>query len=243
MLQKTNSGLGRTLFASLVAAVLPVLDVGATGVVPTPAVADPVALYGGSIEFDVFREGTKVGFHRTRFDADGAELSVTSTFELRIDVLFFTAYRYAYRSQARWRQGRLLTLTAEVSDDGKTSSLAVRRDGRHLIVRNGQAVDRVAAPMFPTNHWNAAVLAETKVLNTLTGRVNRVRIEPRGDEAVATERGDVKATRYAYTGELATEVWYDNAGRWVKMRFKGTDGSTIEYVCQRCQGGNIGRPR
>jgi len=53
---------------------------------------------------------------------------------------------------------------------------------------------------------------------------------------VETERGDVFATHYVYSGELDTEVWYDDEGRWVKMRFKGRDGSTIEYVCRRCQG-------
>jgi hypothetical protein len=35
---------------------------------------------------------------------------------------------------------------------------------------------------------------------------------------------------------LNTEVWYDDLGRWVKMRFNGPDGSAIEYVCRRCQG-------
>ena len=54
---------------------------------------------------------------------------------------------------------------------------------------------------------------------------------------VATERGPVMATRYAYSGELQTEVWYDECGRWVKMRFAGRDGSIIDYVCRQCQGG------
>ena len=49
------------------------------------------------------------------------------------------------------------------------------------------------------------------------------------------------ATRYAYTGDLDNEVWYDDVGRWVKMRFKGRDGSTIDYVCRRCQGGPAGK--
>ena len=56
---------------------------------------------------------------------------------------------------------------------------------------------------------------------------------------VATERGGIPATHHAYTGDLSTEVWYDDAGRWVKMRFEAQDGSTIDYVCRRCQGGPI----
>jgi hypothetical protein len=60
-------------------------------------------------------------------------------------------------------------------------------------------------------------------------------------EFVDTERGPVMATRYAYHGDLETEVWYDDFGRWVKMRFAGRDGSTIEYVCTLCQGGTVGK--
>ena len=60
-------------------------------------------------------------------------------------------------------------------------------------------------------------------------------------ENVVTEIGRIPATRFAYSGDLQNEVWYDDAGRWVKMRFKGRDGSTIEYVCRRCQGGPRGK--
>ena len=113
------------------------------------------------------------------------------------------------------------------------------RSGDRLRIENTTEFFTASVPLFPTNHWNPEVLRQTRVLNTLTGRINRVRIEPQAQETVATEHGDVPATRYAYTGELETEVWYDDAGRWVKMRFKGRDGSTIEYVCRRCQGGTV----
>ena len=81
------------------------------------------------------------------------------------------------------------------------------------------------------------MLGQKRVLNTLTGNVNNVTLVAKGREAIATERGDVVATRYAYTGDLVdTEVWYDDAGRWVKLRFMGRDGTPIEYACRRCQG-------
>ena len=87
-----------------------------------------------------------------------------------------------------------------------------------------QTYYEIPAPILPTDHWNAAVLGNTRVLNTLTGIVNDVRINKLGRTEVATEVGQVSATHYAYTGDLQTEVWYDDAGSWVKMRFKGNDG-------------------
>jgi len=200
------------------------------------AAFDPRALYGSGIDFDVYRKGKQVGRHEVRFTQTDDRLEVESRFEIAIDFLFFTAYRYVYRSSASWQAGELASLLAEVNDNGNLFSLTARRDGNRMALDRSGERDLVSAPLLPTNHWNAGVLGQTRVLNTLTGRVNNVRIVPKDREQVSTERGPVTATRYLYTGELSTEVWYDDAGRWVKMRFEGTDGSTIDYVCRRCQG-------
>jgi hypothetical protein len=66
--------------------------------------------------------------------------------------------------------------------------------------------------------------------------LNKVLIIAQGSEIIPTENGLIKAKRYTYSGDLNNEVWYDNEGRWVKMRFKASDGSIIDYVCKLCQG-------
>jgi Family of unknown function (DUF6134) len=203
---------------------------------PGPAGAEPLQLYGSAIDFDVLRNGDKVGTHQVRFEENGDMVTAVTDFRLRIDFLFITVYRYSYRSEDRWQAGVLAQLKAEVNDDGTKFSVEAVRDGARMNIRSTDGSYAVDAPLIPTNHWNPAVLRQTRVLNTLTGRVNHVSIDPRAREAVATERGAVAATRYAYTGDLETEVWYDDAGRWVRMRFKGKDGSLLDYICRRCQG-------
>jgi hypothetical protein len=227
---------GRWLFVSAAIIFLPVCDAAAGGLELPDRAGDSLSLYGPVIEFDVIRKGDKVGFHQVRFERADEDLVVSSTFQIKIKVLFVTAFQYLYQSEGRWRQGQLVSLKADVNDGGKSMSVEAIRQGGRVAVTNAGGHFAVDAPLFPTNHWNAAVLPETQVLNTLTGRINNVRIEPRGREEVSTEWGDITATRYAYTGDLAAEVWYDDVGRWVKMRFKGRDGSVIEYVCRRCQG-------
>jgi hypothetical protein len=202
-----------------------------------PEAVDPFALYGHEIRFEVTRNGKPVGFHRVRFDGSPRDLTVESEFSLKIDLLFVTVFQYAYRSEGRWRQGRLERLDASVNDDGRRSALSVRPDGQRLQITDGNAIYSAQKPLFPTNHWNAAVTSENRVLNTLTGKINAVQIERKAREMVETERGKILANRYAYSGDLETDVWYDDAGRWVKMRFRGRDGSVIDYVCRRCQGG------
>lgn len=197
---------------------------------------DPFSLYGDRIDFDVYRKGEKVGFHRVRFDGTPRNLTVQSEFKVQIDILLIPVFRFVYRSEGQWRDGMMRSLDASVDDDGTPFSLTVRDSGAQLLVKTSDESISTEPPLFPTNHWNFGVTNQNRVLNTLTGKVNAVRIDPREREPVMTERGMVQATRYAYSGDLETEVWYDDSGRWVKMRFNGKDGTPIEYVCRQCQG-------
>jgi hypothetical protein len=36
------------------------------------------------------------------------------------------------------------------------------------------------------------------------------------------------AKRYELTGDIDCNIWYRD-GRWVKLRFQASDGSTIDY--------------
>lgn len=197
--------------------------------------ADPLSLYGEEIRFDVRRNGTPVGSHTVSFTREGGKIATATRFEVAVDVLIFTAYRYVYASQGTWSGGCLVGLTAAVDDNGKESAVRVRQDGGVLSVAGplGEAVaDRRT---LPTEHWDYAVVGAAAVINTITGRVNRVNIAAAGTETVQTADGRaLTARRYVYRGELDNEVWYDAKGRWVKMRFPGADGSTIEYVCVKC---------
>lgn len=89
--------------------------------------------------------------------------------------------------------------------------------------------------IFPTNHWNVAQVSSEKVLNSITGQIDHIAVRPREVETIVTPHGHILAERFEYTGELHdTHVWYDRAGRWVKMSFKARDGSWIEYRCTSC---------
>ena len=203
------------------------------------AATDPRALYGAELVLDIYREDRQdVGQHRATFRAIDGGVEVRSASEITLKALFFTFYRFRYDSVAEWRAGALSKLTAAVDDNGDRRAIALVPvgDGLRLTVDAG-APQAVAGPLFPTNHWNRAVIDQGQVLNTLTGVLNQVRIRAGARAEVPTENGPVAATRYDYTGDLQTSVWYDDAGRWVAMRFLGRDGVAVEYRCRRCQGG------
>ena len=50
------------------------------------------------------------------------------------------------------------------------------------------------------------------------------------EEPVKGPGGPVPAKHYAITGDLQRELWFDSHGTLLKVRFKGQDGSDIQYV-------------
>ena len=121
--------------------------------------------------------------------------------------------------------------TVDANGDRSTIAAQARGDALEVVGPHGT----VAAPLgvFSTNHWHAGVLDAETVLNTLTGRINQVRIE-----ACATPHpdgeGPPQARCFDYHGDLRARVWYDDAGRWVGLAFDGEDGSRFEYRCRNC---------
>ncbi len=191
-------------------------------------------LYGNSIEFDIMRNGARVGSHNVAFENKGDALSVVTDFQLEVGALFITFFELTYRSEAVWRDGQMVSLWARTDQNGDVGTVEAQlADG----VLAGEGPNGVfAAPLgtYPTNHWNAGVQNSTRLINTITGRVSDVRLVPMGIEQVQTERGLIEATRYRYEGAIENEVWYDSQGRWVRMQFPGGDGSLVELQCRKC---------
>jgi hypothetical protein len=184
--------------------------------------------------FEIRRDGAPVGEHRVtlRRAANGVEAAATSQIVVRL--LGIPVYRFDYRSTSQWTDGRMTALDSRTDDDGTVTSVSARAEGRTLRVTGPEGIAKAPLGLIPTDHWNPAVIGATEVLNTITGKINRVTMTAQGRDSVPTGGRNRSSTRYAYDGEMRATVWYDDAGHWTGLRFAARDGSTIDYVCQRC---------
>lgn len=231
----------RVIWAALLLSALQIFSTPYTHARITQSV-DPFSLYGNEISFDVFREGEKVGRHNVIFSRiSPRDLSVVARLELQVTFLSIPVYEFLYRSSAVWRDGRLKTLNAHIDDDGEIITVRALTTGLGLNILGPKGQVEWRDSLYPTNHWNARVLSQSQVLNTLNGDISRVQIAATGRERIRAEGTWVQATRYQYSGDIDTTVWYDDAGRWVKMRFTAKGGSVIDYRCIRCGLGKINK--
>ena len=184
--------------------------------------------------YTILRGGSEVGVHEVRRQVVGGETRVRSESRIDVRLLGIDLYRFRYSAEEVWDRSGLVRLEVRVDDDGKPFRLDGKRSGERFAWSSSVGTGEHALPLYPTNHWNSGVLGQDRVLNTLTGGLNRVDIERSGRESLSLPGGEVRAQRYRYLGELELDAWYDDRGRWLGMRFKGRDGSEIRYLCATC---------
>lgn len=208
--------------------------------------------YGQTLSFTASRNGQPIGTHRLTFRGDDSNRTVTTTVDLAVRVAGIVAYRYSHRSDEVWSNDRLQSLTSKTDDNGKIYAVRARLAGGGLIVEREanksvlptalldqaglqstvKSSETMQGEIVPTSHWNIRQVRAAALLNTQHGKRSNVTITPVGREQVNLPSGAVEATRYRYGGDVDLDHWFDARGRWVKMSFKASDGSTIEYSLQ-----------
>jgi hypothetical protein len=187
-------------------------------------------------EYNTLREGEPVGSHQVLVTHHDDFTSVKSQSIIKIDLLGLSLYRFRYESEEEWDAHGLRRLLVRVDDDGQRLEISGNRSGERFQSSLNDEEQKVHdMPVVPTSHWNPAILTQNRVLNTMTGGMSRIFIQPHREETIQTEQGVTEVKKHRYSGDLHLDSWYDKSGRWMGMRFEGRDGSTIEYRCRNCQ--------
>lgn len=198
---------------------------GARAALPVPA--------GDRLGFDIIRKGTRLGQHVLTFERSGDALVVRVAMELVVKAAFITLFRYRHQATERWQGDQVVALDTATNDDGTKYVVTGRRTAAGLVIEaTGKPKFVAPADASPATHWNRRQL-DGPWINTQDGKIFRPKVTPGGVEAIATAKGGaLKANRYAMSGDVAMDLWYDGRPSWAGLGFKGKDGSMITYVRQ-----------
>lgn len=206
---------------------------------------NPVAAYGQTVVYGIYRKNKKIGEHTLQFtntDSADNKLLVEIESKIVVTVLKVPVYRFNYRSTETWVDSQLQSVDAATNDNGKKHQVSAKRisdDMEHMLLKDKDGNTLKAKIAFTSNHWNSHVISADKMFNTLTGEANDIGLETISVDTIQfgnDTENTIEATRYRISGKVNTDVWYDSVGRWVQLSFKGKDGTVIEY---RCQGFNL----
>ncbi|MCP8688604.1 DUF6134 family protein [Marinobacterium sedimentorum] len=187
----------------------------------TPGVPAPLV-------FEVQRNAVVIGTHCVTFSRESERLRVDVMMDLQVPIALWFDYSYRYSATEWWQAGRLDALRVHIQDGADQVRIDARtREGR-LEVDGPQGLLRMTRNLLPSNHWNAAVLHESQLLNTLTGGTSALDVTLEGRDRIPLAGGEIEADRYLLGGDLAdTRVWYDPEGLWRGLEFSARDGSFV----------------
>ena len=188
--------------------------------------------YGLSQSFAVYRNGELIGRHNLAFQRNGRDLTVSAAVDFLVKMLGFTAYRYSHRAQEVWNGDAFQSIATQTDDNGTKYVVRAQRTADGIDVQRTSDREILPPSLLPTSHWNIRQISQKSLLNTQNGRRADVQVTLLGRETVKTANGSIEANRYRYAGDVTTDQWFDDRGRWVKTTFKASDGSTIEYILQ-----------
>lgn len=217
-----RTGFGRRLIVALMASVL--CSIAAP--FGTRAAEAPPA----DLTFDVVRNDSVIGHHRVSFRQDGDKLMVNIDVAIKVDALFVTVYRYEQQREEAWRDGRLVAFTSRTNNDGDEYRITGERTADGLKVSDGKASWTVPLESLPISYWNVEMVRRGPLLDTIGGKLLEIAAKKAGEETIEAAGRRMPATRYRLEGERPRDLWYDAAGRWIGMRNKGPDGSTVDWV-------------
>ena len=198
-------------------AVLPSLPARAALPVPT----------SGRLGFDVMREGSKLGMHSLTFQPSSDGLTVQVAVDLVYKVAGIALYRYTHRATEIWRGDDVVSIDSQTDDNGERHRVSGRREAAGLVVQGTKAARYTApADALPATHWNRREL-EVPWINTQDGRLMRPVVSQQGVEVIPTVGGTTQARRYALTGDVQLDMFYDDHG-WAGLAFVKS-GTPIRY--------------
>ncbi|MAU60015.1 MAG: hypothetical protein CMI62_04700 [Parvibaculum sp.] len=192
--------------------------------------ASAAAPSGGELDFTVLRGDDEIGTHRLVFTQDGDELKVKIDTNVAVKMLGIAVYRFEHDGSEIWRDGHLVSLESKTNDDGTPHRLEVKEENGKLVVDGDGRQGTEQIGVIPASLWNDNLVKQTALLNTLDGSSMPVTVGKLGTETVEVNGKPVAATHYSVTGKLNRELWYDENGVLVQVRFAGADGSEITYV-------------
>ena len=189
-----------------------------------------IFLFGGpllskpsDINFNVYRNDSKIGYHKLTFSKSGLELNVLIEIEFFVKFLGINFYSYKHINREKWKNNRVISIESSTNINGKDLNCKV---------------DDPESSVIPSSYWNYLLVKNQNVkqmLNTQDCSIIDIQIRKVGREKIYNKflvADHFKITGKEITGEIVDiDIWYNLKKEWVKMIFK-KDDSKIEYFLE-----------
>ena len=197
-------------------------------VATSPTLADTTD--AKAMEFDVFLDGKKIGYHRFEIDGSESDAAVRSEASFDVKFLFITAFKYRHVATESWTGGCLKAIEASTDSNGKQLQLFGERIETGFVVDNGAEEAQLPECVMTFAYWNPEFLEQARLLNPQTGEYLDVNVTELGDDVVEIGGRQVSARSVRLTArKMDITLWYSSDEQWLALESVAKGGRIIRY--------------
>ena len=185
----------------------------------------------GDVAFDVFRNGSEIGYHNITVSTMGTRTVANIEILLEVGLGPIVLYRYRHKNEEIWDGDQFVSFESETDNDGEPFKIRAERREDGIFVYREHDEDFLV-PGFdalPTTYWNPKTVTRSQMIDTQKGRLMDVAVQEGDWQMVDTKNGTVEAQQFDIAGDLNLSIWYDREGAWSKLSFP-FKGATFDYL-------------
>lgn len=167
-----------------------------------------------------------IGTHVLNFRCDGDQLIVETEVDVKVKILFVTAYERKARYREVWEDDHLISYEASTDDNGDLYETTARIDGDQMIVDGIEDAVGVPLDTVSSHPWNVKAVDRPVIFGQRDGRIRKVQVEDAGWETLKIGNRPIEAQKFVVRGDLERELFYDADGTWLQWRLE-RDGKIV----------------
>ena len=184
----------------------------------------------GKVIFDVIRKNNVIGSHEIEFIKNDDSLLVKTNINIKVKVLFVTAYEFAHESTETWSEGNFIKIDAHTDFEDEREYFIKGRDDGDLFLASGMDGKlELNKNILPSNFWNIDVLKQKEIFDTQKGVARTIEVEELGYEEIKVNKENIKCKKFILNASSNPKdkgpfpeytLWYDENNELMKFQFK-----------------------
>jgi hypothetical protein len=187
-------------------------------------------------EFEIFRNNKKIGFHKLSFQNIEDKIVVNTQIEMVVKFGIIPVFKYFHKSKEIWANNQLIEAKTSTRKNARNFEFLAKRNGSKIEIKSRGKVFMVEGNSLITSYWHQNWFKKKILIDSQHGKERLINVEKKGFEEIKTLNNTIFAQKYRILGrqnkpngkKINTDVWYDEKGRLVKIKFY-IRNSLIEY--------------
>ena len=186
------------------------------------------------LEYELFRNNKSIGYHKYKFQRNGANLEVDNEVYFKITKFGVDLYKYYANGVEKYENGVFLKFNSTTNQNKKEKYVNITIDptDKKFIIDGSSYKGKADKDLIIGTWWNHEIVQKKAQISAVSGRIIEQKVEFIGKEEVKIGDKVYKTLRFNFSSsdpslskdkKLNTDIWYEEETfLWVKAAFDKT---------------------